>query len=85
VVGYFNEHKIEASAAILQARFIHSEASKAWSAAWDTFHGSFGDNEQKVVDVFRYAFVEWCEYCDVGDRSVLMNVLTLLIHPKLPK
>jgi hypothetical protein len=76
--GYFDEKKIEASAAILQARLAHADVSSAWSAAWDKFHGSFEDDEQDVVEAFFQAFKEWCKYCGVSDLYGLMRVLKQL-------
>lgn len=76
--GYFDDHKLKASANVVAARLTHADVSTQWRAAWDTFHGSFDDNEEEVVATFLAAFAEWCKFCNVGDLFTLMRILKQL-------
>jgi hypothetical protein len=55
--GYFDPGRIKAEAAELEKQIVASKRNNAFFEAWELFHNSFDDNQDKVLDAMHESFL----------------------------
>jgi hypothetical protein len=73
--GFFDQDALASGGAELDAKFRSEKAHGSLSAAWDLFHDSFDDNEEKVVNAIFETSCANARYLPPANLSTAVSVL----------
>ena len=73
--GYFNEAEFHSKAKDKNDEVLASKAEGSFSKAWDSFHNSFDDNDDEVIEGLYVSFMETCKHVSPLNLNGLVMLL----------